>query len=265
MSPKTKQILDVVTRVLMWMSMLGALFSTIATHLADAGLELPAVVSGVVSVVVLIGRLSRQLVPKLPELLLLIAGLGAAGSGMLPPTGPVPTSKHDQLIEYIDTLKHDQLIEYIDTLDAVENEADNEAAEPDLDPDLAPADYLGLILGMFAPVGCAPAQQAVIVDQLKDYGTRLGLCLAKAGLAWLGDLVYSRGQGEILDLSEVPNEFRGIARDCAVQLGGYVLTDILAGPLPDSVGATMPYASKVLMLLDNDGEVCGDVCLVYVP
>jgi len=150
-------------------------------------------------------------------------------------------------------------------VDAAENEADTEATEPDPDPDLAPADYLGIILGMFAPVGCAPAQQAVIVDQLKDYGTRLGLCLAKAGLAWLGDLVYSRGQGEILDLSEVPNEFRGIAKDCAMQLGGYVLTDILTGPLPDSVGATMPYASKVLMLLDNQDEVCGDVCLVYVP
>ena len=255
MSQKTKQILDVITRVLMWVSMLGALFSSVASHLADAGLELPAVVSGVVSVVVLVGRFARNLAPKLPELLLLLAGLGlsAAGSGMLPDAGPVPTSKHDQLIEYIDTL------------DAVENEADNEAAEPDLDPDLAPADYLGLILGMFAPVGCAPAQQAVIKETLTDYGTRLGLCLAKAGLAWLGDLVYSRGQGEILDLSEVPNEFRGIARDCAVQLGGYVLTDILTGPLPDSVGATMPYASKVLMLLDNQDEVCGDVCLVYVP
>jgi hypothetical protein len=130
---------------------------------------------------------------------------------------------------------------------------------------LAPADYLGIILGMFAPVGCAPAQKAVIKETLTDYGTRLGLCLAKAGLAWLGDEVYSRGQGEILDLSEVPNEFRGIAKDCAMQLGGYVLTDILTGPLPDSVGATMPYASKALMLLDNQDEVCGDVCLVYVP
>jgi len=257
MSQKTKQILDVTTRVLMWVSMLGALFSTIATHLADAGLELPAVASAIVSVVVLVGRFARNLVPKLPELLLILglSGVAVAGSGIIDGQDP----------ENIPQSKHDQLIEYIDTLDAVENEADNEAAEPDLDPDLAPADYLGLILGMFAPVGCAPAQQAVIVDQLKDYGTRLGLCLAKAGLAWLGDLVYSRGQGEILDLSEVPNEFRGIARDCAVQLGGYVLTDILAGPLPDSVGATMPYASKVLMLLDNDGEVCGDVCLVYVP
>lgn len=259
MSQKTKQILDVVTRVLMWVSMLGALFSAVATQLADAGLELPAVVSGVVSVVVLVGRFARNLAPKLPELLLLLAGLGlsAAGSGVIPDVGPVQQSKHDQLIEYIDNT--------LDAVDAAENEAENEASEPDPDPDLGPADYLGLILGFVAPVGCTPAQQAVIVDQLKDYGTRLGLCLAKAGLAWLEDLVYSRGQGEILDLSEVPNEFRGIAKDCAVQLGGYVLTDILTGPLPDSVGATMPYASKVLMLLDNQDEVCGDVCLVYVP
>jgi len=257
MSQKTKQILDVVTRVLMWVSMLGALFSAVATQLADAGLELPAVASAIVSVIVLVGRFARNLVPKLPESLLILglSGVAVAGSGII----------DGQDLENIPQSKHDQLIEYIDTLDAVENEADNEAAEPDPDPDLAPADYLGLILGMFAPVGCAPAQQAVIVDQLKDYGTRLGLCLAKAGLAWLGDLVYSRGQGEILDLSEVPNEFRGIAKDCAMQLGGYVLTDILTGPLPDSVGATMPYASKALMLLDNDGEVCGDVCLVYVP
>ncbi len=256
MSQKTKQILDVITRVLMWVSMLGALFSTVATHLADAGLELPAVVSGVVSVVVLVGRFARNLAPKLPELLLLLAGLGlsAAGSGVIPDVGPVQQSKHEQILDLINA----------QAPDAVENEADNEAAEPDPDPDLAPADYLGLILGFVAPVGCTPTQQAVIVDQLKDYGTRLGLCLAKAGLAWLGDLVYSRGQGEILDLSEVPNEFRGIAKDCAVQLGGYVLTDILTLPLPDSVGATMPYASKVLMLLDNQ-DVCGDVCLVYVP
>jgi len=257
MSQKTKQILDVVTRVLMWVSMLGALFSAVATQLADAGLELPAVASAIVSVIVLVGRFARNLVPKLPESLLILglSGVAVAGSGII----------DGQDLENIPQSKHDQLIEYIDTLDAVENEADNEAAEPDPDPDLAPADYLGLILGMFAPVGCAPAQQAVIVDQLKDYGTRLGLCLAKAGLAWLGDLVYSRGQGEILDLSEVPNEFRGIAKDCAMQLGGYVLTDILTGPLPDSVGATMPYASKALMLLDNRDEVCGDVCLVYVP
>lgn len=256
MSQKTKQILDVITRVLMWMSMLGALFSAVATQLADAGLELPAVASAIVSVVVLVGRFARNLVPKLPELLLILglSGVAVAGSGII----------DGQDLENIPQSKHDQLIEYIDTLDAVENEADNEAAEPDPDPDLAPADYLGLILGLVAPVGCTPAQQAVIVDQLKDYGTRLGLCLAKAGLAWLGDLVYSRGQGEILDLSEVPNEFRGIAKDCAMQLGGYVLTDILTGPLPDSVGATMPYASKVLMLLDNQ-DVCGDVCLVYVP
>lgn len=257
MSQKTKQILDVVTRVLMWVSMLGALFSAVATQLADAGLELPAVASAIVSVVVLVGRFARNLVPKLPELLLILglSGVAVAGSGIIDGQDP----------ENIPQSKHDQLIEYIDTLDAAENEADTEATEPDPDPDLAPADYLGLILGMFAPVGCAPAQQAVIVDQLKDYGTRLGLCLAKAGLAWLGDLVYSRGQGEILDLSEVPNEFRGIAKDCAMQLGGYVLTDILTGPLPDSVGATMPYASKALMLLDNRDEVCGDVCLVYVP
>jgi hypothetical protein len=236
--------------------MLGALFSTIATHLADAGLELPAVASAIVSVVVLVGRFARNLVPKLPELLLILglSGVAVAGSGII----------DGQDLENIPQSKHDQLIEYIDTLDAVENEADNEAAEPDPDPDLAPADYLGIILGMFAPVGCAPAQQAVIVDQLKDYGTRLGLCLAKAGLAWLGDLVYSRGQGEILDLSEVPGELHGAVKSCAVQLGGYVLTDILTGPLPDSVGATMPYASKVLMLLDNQ-DVCGDVCLVYVP
>jgi hypothetical protein len=256
MSQKTKQILDVTTRVLMWVSMLGALFSTIATHLADAGLELPAVASAIVSVVVLVGRFARNLVPKLPELLLILglSGVAVAGSGIIDGQDP----------ENIPQSKHDQLIEYIDTLDAVENEADNEAAEPDPDPDLAPADYLGIILGMFAPVGCAPAQQAVIVDQLKDYGTRLGLCLAKAGLAWLGDLVYSRGQGEILDLSEVPGELHGAVKSCAVQLGGYVLTDILTGPLPDSVGATMPYASKVLMLLDNQ-DVCGDVCLVYVP
>ena len=260
MSQKTKQILDVATRVLMWVSMLGALFSAVATQLADAGLELPAVASAIVSVVVLVGRFARNLVPKLPELLLILglSGVAVAGSGIIDGQDleNIPQSKHDQLIEYI---------EYIDTLDAVENEADNEAAEPDLDPDLVPADYLGLILGFVAPIGCSPAQQAVIVDQLKDYGTRLGQCLAKAGLAWLGDLVYSRGQGEILDLSEVPNEFRGIAKDCAVQLGGYVLTDILTGPLPDSVGATMPYASKVLMFLDNQDEVCGDVCLVYVP
>ncbi len=258
MSQKTKQILDVVTRVLMWMSMLGALFSTVATHLADAGLELPAVASAIVSVIVLVGRFARNLVPKLPELLLILglSGVAVAGSGII----------DGQDLENIPQSKHDQLIEYIDTLDAVENEADNEAAEPDPDPDLAPADYLGIVLGLVAPIGCTPAQQAVIVDQLKDYGTRLGLCLAKAGLAWLGDLVYSRGQGEILDLSEVPNEFRGIAKDCAMQLGGYVLTDILTGPLPDSVGATMPYASKALMLLDNlKDEVCGDVCLVYVP
>ena len=256
MSQKTKQILDVVTRVLMWVSMLGALFSAVATQLADAGLELPAVASAIVSVIVLVGRFARNLVPKLPELLLILglSGVAVAGSGII----------DGQDLENIPQSKHDQLIEYIDTLDAVENEADNEAAEPDLDPDLAPADYLGLILGMFAPVGCAPAQQAVIKETLTDYGTRLGLCLAKAGLAWLGDLVYSRGQGEILDLSEVPKEFRGIAKDCAMQLGGYVLTDILTGPLPDSVGATMPYASKVLMLLDNQ-DVCGDVCLVYVP
>lgn len=258
MSQKTKQILDVVTRVLMWLSMLGALFSAVATQLADAGLELPAVASAIVSVVVLVGRFARNLVPKLPELLLILglSGVAVAGSGIIDGQDleNIPQSKHDQLIEYIDTL---------DAIDAVENEADNEAAEPD--PDLGPADYLGIVLGLVAPVGCTPAQQAVIVDQLKDYGTRLGLCLAKAGLAWLGDLVYSRGQGEILDLSEVPNEFRGIVKDCAVQLGGYVLTDILALPLPDSVGATMPYASKVLMLLDNQDEVCGDVCLVYVP
>jgi len=257
MSQKTKQILDVTTRVLMWVSMLGALFSTIATHLADAGLELPAVASAIVSVVVLVGRFARNLVPKLPELLLILglSGVAVAGSGIIDGQDP----------ENIPQSKHDQLIEYIDTLDAVENEADNEAAEPDPDPDLAPADYLGIILGMFAPVGCAPAQKAVIKETLTDYGTRLGLCLAKAGLAWLGDLVYSRGQGEILDLSEVPGELHGAVKSCAMQLGGYVLTDILTGPLPDSVGATMPYASKALMLLDNDGEVCGDVCLVYVP
>ena len=249
MSQKTKQILDVATRVLMWVSMLGALFSAVATQLADAGLELPAVASAIVSVVVLVGRFARNLAPKLPELLLLLAGLGlsAAGSGVIPDVGPVQQSKHEQILDLINA----------QAPDAVEN--------PDADTDdPTPADYLGLILGFVAPVGCAPAQQAVIVDQLKDYGTRLGLCLAKAGLAWLGDLVYSRGQGEILDLSEVPNEFRGIAKDCAVQLGGYVLTDILTLPLPDSVGATMPYASKVLMLLDNQ-DVCGDVCLVYVP
>lgn len=260
MSQKTKQILDVVTRVLMWVSMLGALFSAVATQLADAGLELPAVASAIVSVVVLVGRFARNLVPKLPELLLILglSGVAVAGSGIIDGQDleNIPQSKHDQLIEYIDTL---------DAVDAAENEADTEATEPDPDPDLGPADYLGIVLGLVAPIGCTPAQQAVIVDQLKDYGTRLGLCLAKAGLAWLEDLVYSRGQGEILDLSEVPNEFRGIAKDCAVQLGGYVLTDILTGPLPDSVGATMPYASKVLMLLDNQDEVCGDVCLVYVP
>ena len=257
MSQKTKQILDVTTRVLMWVSMLGALFSAVATQLADAGLELPAVASAIVSVIVLVGRFARNLVPKLPELLLILglSGVSVAGSGII----------DGQDLENIPQSKHDQLIEYIDTLDAVENEADNEAAEPDPDPDLAPADYLGLILGFVAPVGCTPTQQAVIKETLTDYGTRLGLCLAKAGLAWLGDLVYSRGQGEILDLSEVPNEFREIAKDCAVQLGGYVLTDILTGPLPDSVGATMPYASKALMLLDNQDEVCGDVCLVYVP
>jgi hypothetical protein len=250
MSQKTKQILDVATRVLMWVSMLGALFSAVATQLADAGLELPAMASAIVSVVVLVGRFARNLAPKLPELLLLLAGLGlsAAGSGIIPDVGPVQQSKHEQILDLIDA----------QAPDAVEN--------PDADTDdPTPADYLGLILGFVAPVGCSPAQKAVIVDQLKDYGTRLGLCLAKAGLAWLGDLVYSRGQGEILDLSEVPNEFRGIAKDCAVQLGGYVLTDILALPLPDSVGATMPYASKVLMLLDNQDKVCGDVCLVYVP
>jgi hypothetical protein len=257
MSQKTKQILDVITRVLMWVSMLGALFSAVATQLADAGLELPAVASAIVSVIVLVGRFARNLVPKLPELLLILglSGVAVAGSGII----------DGQDLENIPQSKHDQLIDYIDTLDAVENEADNEAAEPDLDPDLGPADYLGLILGLVAPVGCTPAQKGVIVDQLQDYGSRLGLCLAKAGVAWLGDLVYSRGRGEILDLSEVPNEFRGIVKDCAVQLGGYVLTDILTGPLPDSVGATMPYASKVLMLLDNQDEVCGDVCLVYVP
>jgi len=250
MSQKTKQILDVVTRVLMWVSMLGALFSAVATQLADAGLELPAVASAIVSVVVLVGRFARNLVPKLPELLLLLAGLGlsAAGSGVIPDVGPVQQSKHEQILDLIDA----------QAPDAVEN--------PDADTDdPTPADYLGIILGMVAPIGCTPAQQAVIVDQLKDYGTRLGQCLAKAGLAWLGDLVYSRGQGEILDLSEVPKEFRGIAKDCAVQLGGYVLTDILTGPLPDSVGATMPFSSKALILLDNQDEVCGDVCLVYVP
>lgn len=257
MSQKTKQILDVATRVLMWMSMLGALFSTVATHLADAGLELPAVASAIVSVVVLVGRFARNLVPKLPELLLILglSGVAVAGSGII----------DGQDLENIPQSKHDQLIEYIDTLDAVENEADNEAAEPDPDPDLGPADYLGIVLGLVAPVGCSPAQQAVIKETLTDYGTRLGLCLAKAGLAWLGDLVYSRGQGEILDLSEVPGELHGAVKSCAMQLGGYVLTDILTGPLPDSVGATMPYASKVLMLLDNQDEVCGDVCLVYVP
>jgi len=250
MSQKTKQILDVATRVLMWVSMLGALFSAVATQLADAGLELPAVASAIVSVVVLVGRFARNLVPKLPELLLLLAGLGlsAAGSGVIPDVGPVQQSKHEQILDLIDA----------QAPDAVEN--------PDADTDdPTPADYLGIILGMVAPIGCTPAQQAVIVDQLKDYGTRLGQCLAKAGLAWLGDLVYSRGQGEILDLSEVPKEFRGIAKDCAVQLGGYVLTDILTGPLPDSVGATMPFSSKALILLDNQDEVCGDVCLVYVP
>ena len=249
MSQKTKQILDVVTRVLMWVSMLGALFSAVATQLADAGLELPAVASAIVSVVVLVGRFARNLAPKLPELLLLLAGLGlsAAGSGVIPDVGPVQQSKHEQILDLIDA----------QAPDAVEN--------PDADTDdPTPADYLGLILGFVAPVGCAPAQKGVIVDQLQDYGSRLGLCLAKAGVAWLGDLVYSRGRGEILDLSEVPNEFRGIVKDCAMQLGGYVLTDILTGPLPDSVGATMPYASKVLMLLDNQ-DVCGDVCLVYVP
>jgi len=61
-------------------------------------------------------------------------------------------------------------------------------AEPDLDPDLAPADYLGLILGFVAPIGCTPAQQAVIKETLTDYGTRLGLCLAKAGLAWCREI-----------------------------------------------------------------------------
>ena len=219
-------------------------------------LELPAVASAIVSVIVLVGRFARNLVPKLPELLLILglSGVAVAGSGII----------DGQDLENIPQSKHDQLIDYIDTLDAVDA-AENEAAEPDLDPDLGPADYLGLILGLVAPVGCTPAQKGVIVDQLQDYGSRLGLCLAKAGVAWLGDLVYSRGRGEILDLSEVPNEFRGIVKDCAVQLGGYVLTDILTGPLPDSVGATMPYASKVLMLLDNQDEVCGDVCLVYVP
>ena len=249
MSQKTKQILDVATRVLMWVSMLGALFSAVATQLADAGLELPAVASAIVSVVVLVGRFARNLAPKLPELLLLLAGLGlsAAGSGVIPDVGPVQQSKHEQILDLIDA----------QAPDAVEN--------PDADTDdPTPADYLGLILGLVAPVGCTPAQKGVIVDQLQDYGSRLGLCLAKAGVAWLGDLVYSRGRGEILDLSEVPNEFRGIVKDCAMQLGGYVLTDILTGPLPDSVGATMPYASKVLMLLDNQ-DVCGDVCLVYVP
>jgi hypothetical protein len=250
MSQKTKQILDVATRVLMWVSMLGALFSAVATQLADAGLELPAVASAIVSVVVLVGRFARNLAPKLPELLLLLAGLGlsAAGSGVIPDVGPVQQSKHEQILDLIDA----------QAPDAVEN--------PDADTDdPTPADYLGLILGLVAPVGCTPAQQAVIIDELQDYGTRLGLCLAKAGLAWLGDLVYSRGQGEILDLSEVPGELHGAVKSCAMQLGGYVLTDILTGPLPDSVGATMPYASKALMLLDNDGEVCGDVCLVYVP
>ena len=260
MSQKTKQILDVVTRVLMWVSMLGALFSAVATQLADAGLELPAVASAIVSVIVLVGRFARNLVPKLPELLLILglSGVAVAGSGIIDGQDleNIPQSKHDQLIEYIDTL---------DAVDAAENEADTEATEPDPDPDLGPADYLGIVLGLVAPVGCAPAQQAVIKETLTDYGTRLGLCLAKAGLAWLEDLVYSRGQGEILDLSEVPGELHGAVKSCAMQLGGYVLTDILTGPLPDSVGATMPYASKVLMLLDNDGEVCGDVCLVYVP
>ena len=255
MSQKTKQILDVVTRVLMWMSMLGALFSTVATHLADAGLELPAVASAIVSVVVLVGRFARNLVPKLPELLLILglSGVAVAGSGII----------DGQDLENIPQSKHDQLIEYIDTLDA---QAPDAVENPDADTDdPTPADYLGLILGLVAPVGCSPTQQAVIKETLTDYGTRLGLCLAKAGLAWLGDLVYSRGQGEILDLSEVPGELHGAVKSCAMQLGGYVLTDILTGPLPDSVGATMPYASKVLMLLDNDGEVCGDVCLVYVP
>ena len=250
MSQKTKQILDVATRVLMWMSMLGALFSSVATHLADAGLELPAVASAIVSVVVLVGRFARNLVPKLPELLLILglSGVAVAGSGVIPDVGPVQQSKHEQILDLIDA----------QAPDAVEN--------PDADTDdPTPADYLGLILGFVAPVGCTPAQQAVIIDELQDYGTRLGLCLAKAGLAWLGDLVYSRGQGEILDLSEVPGELHGAVKSCAMQLGGYVLTDILTGPLPDSVGATMPYASKVLMLLDNQDEVCGDVCLVYVP
>jgi|LSQX01.2.fsa_nt_gb hypothetical protein len=257
MSEKKRKVIDIVTRVLMWVSMLGALFSAVATQLADAGLELPAVVSGVVSVVVLVGRFARNLAPKLPELLLILglSGVAVAGSGII----------DGQDLENIPQSKHDQLIEYIDTLDAVENEADTEATEPDPDPDLGPADYLGIILGMFAPVGCAPAQQAVIKETLTDYGTRLGLCLAKAGLAWLGDLVYSRGQGEILDLSEVPGELHGAVKSCAWQLGGYILTDIFTGPLPDSVGATMPYASKALMLLDNQDEVCGDVCLVYVP
>ncbi len=250
MSQKTKQIIDVATRVLMWVSMLGALFSAVATQLADAGLELPAMASAIVSVVVLVGRFARNLAPKLPELLLLLAGLGlsAAGSGIIPDVGPVQQSKHEQILDLIDA----------QAPDAVEN--------PDADTDdPTPADYLGIILGLVAPVGCSPAQQAVIKETLTDYGTRLGLCLAKAGLAWLGDLVYSRGQGEILDLSEVPGELHGAVKSCAMQLGGYVLTDILTGPLPDSVGATMPYASKALMLLDNRDEVCGDVCLVYVP
>ena len=127
MSEKKRKVIDIVTRVLMWVSMLGALFSAVATQLADAGLELPAVVSGVVSVVVLVGRFARNLAPKLPELLLILglSGVAVAGSGII----------DGQDLENIPQSKHDQLIEYIDTLDAVENEADTEATEPDPDPD----------------------------------------------------------------------------------------------------------------------------------
>ena len=102
MSQKTKQILDVVTRVLMWVSMLGALFSAVATQLADAGLELPAVASAIVSVVVLVGRFARNLVPKLPELLLILglSGVAVAGSGIIDGQDleNIPQSKHDKVV-----------------------------------------------------------------------------------------------------------------------------------------------------------------------
>lgn len=246
MSESQQKVFNILTKVVMWVSLAGAVASSLATYLADAGLEVPAILSSILSIIILISRFVLRTYPGFREIFLVfgLAGSSIAATGVLTPE-PAPVEMEMPTGEPGEPV-----------LDVIEVE----------EGDSTYLDTLGLISSFIAPIGCAHVKPVAI-----QVGTILGQCLAKAGLAGLGDFVTQWEGGEAIDASVVGWDSLQEFINCAIAKGAYILATTPLTNLPDSVGATMPYSNRVISALVDDPLVmCGDKtgepsCVIILP